>query len=156
MKNDYFVAFLSPGSRKAKFQFTLYPLCAYSSYKGLMPNVNCLFWTSSIGLPKTYSIILFECLVRQESMTKNGDCGQNRKKRSTSNACRIAGTHNAFGFFSYKTFIYHSWTKKTSYWMLPIAAILTKNSQVTMAKWSQSWLSPDWFKAWNFFHLKFI
>ncbi len=66
-------------------------------------------------------------------MTKNGDFGQNRKNRSTSNACRIAGTHNAFRFFSFKTFIYYSWTKKTSYRMLPLAAILTKNSQVTMA-----------------------
>jgi hypothetical protein len=119
MKNDYFVAFLSPGSRKAKFQFTLYPLCA-------------------IGLPKTYSIILFKWLVRQDYMTTNRDFGQTRKNRSTSNACRIAGTHNAFVFFSYKTFIYHSWTKKTSYRMLPFSAILTKNSQVTMAKWSQS------------------
>jgi hypothetical protein len=27
--------------------------------------------------------------------------------------------------------------------MLPMAAILTKNSQVTMAKWSQSLLSPE-------------
>ena len=32
-------------------------------------------------------------------MTKNGDFGQNRQNRSTSNACRIARTHNAFRLF---------------------------------------------------------
>jgi hypothetical protein len=135
------------GSRENKFQFfTLYSLYSYGSYKGLMSNVNSLFWTSSIGLSKTHSIILFECLVRKESMTKNGDFGQNRQNWSTSNACRIAGTHIAFRFFLLKTNIYHSLTKKTSYGRFSMAAILTKNSQVTMAKWSQSMLSPDGFK----------
>jgi len=38
-------------------------------------------------------------------MTKYGDFGQNRQNWSTSNACRIAGTHNAFRFFSFKTHI---------------------------------------------------
>ena len=89
-------------------------------------------------------------------MTKNGNFGQNRQNRSTSNACRIAGTHNSFRFFSLKTYIYHSWTKKTSNRMFPMAAILPINSQVTMAKWQQSLLSPDGFKPWNFFHLKRI
>ena len=116
-----------------------------------MSNLNSSFWTSSIGLPKTYSIIFFECLVGEESMTKNGDFGQNRQNRSTSNACRIAGTHNAFRFFSLKTYIYHSWTKKTSYGRFLPGAILSINSQVTIAKWSQSLLSPDGFKPWNFF-----
>jgi hypothetical protein len=32
---------------------------------------------------------------------QNGDFGQNRKNMSTSNMCRIAGTHNAFRFFSF-------------------------------------------------------
>ncbi len=53
-------------------------------------------------------------------------------------------------------FIYHSWTQKSSYRMFPMAAILTKNSQVTIAKWSQSLLSPDGFKPWIFFHPKII
>jgi hypothetical protein len=107
--------------------------------------------------PKTHSIILYEYLVvREESMTKNGNFGQNRQNRSTSNACRIAGNHNSFRFFSLKTYIYHSWTKKTSNRMFPMAAILPINSQVTMAKWQQSLLSPDGFKPWNFFHLKRI
>ena len=83
-----------------------------------MSNVNSPFWTSSIGLPKTYSIILFECLVGEESMTKNGDFGQNRQNWSTSNACRIAGTNNAFRFFSLKTYIYHSWTKNKFIWKI--------------------------------------
>jgi hypothetical protein len=51
---------------------------------------------------QTYSIILNKCLVRQETMTKNSDFGHNRKNRSTSNACRIAGAHNAFSFFCLK------------------------------------------------------
>ena len=72
-----------------------------------MPNVNSLFYTLSIGLLKTHSIILYECLVQEESMTKNGDFGQNRQNRSTSNDCRNAGTHNAFRFFPFKTYIYH-------------------------------------------------
>jgi hypothetical protein len=46
-----------------------------------------------------HSILFFECLVREESMTKNNDFGQNRQNRSTSNGCRIAGTHNEFRFF---------------------------------------------------------
>jgi hypothetical protein len=157
MKNEHFVALFSIGSRKHKFQFfTLYLLCPYSSYKGLMSNVNSLFWTSSIGLPKTYSIIFFECLVGEESMTKNCDFGQNRQNWSLSNGCRIAGTHNAFRFFLLKTYIYHSWTKKTSYGRFPMAAIPTINSLVTIAKWSQSVLSLDGFKPRNFFHLKII
>jgi hypothetical protein len=144
MKNEHFVAFFSTGSRKSKFHFfILHSLCAHGSYKGLMSNVNSLFWTSSIGLSKTHSIIFYECLVEEKSMTKNGDFGQNRQNRSTSNAYRIAGPHNAFRFFSLKTYIYYSWTKKTSYGRCPIAAILPKNSQVTIAKWSQSLLSPD-------------
>jgi hypothetical protein len=157
MKNDHFVALFSTGSRKPKFQFfTLYSLCSHGSYKGLMSNVNSPFWTSSIGLSKTYSIILFECLVGEESMTKNGDFGQNRQNWSLSNGCRIAGTHNAFRFFLLKTYIYHSWTKKTPYGRFPMAAIPTINSLVTIAKWSQSLLSPDGFKPWNFFYLKII
>ena len=145
------------GSRKPKFQFfTLYSLCPYSSYKGLMSNVNSLFWTSSIGLSKTHSIIFFECLVVEESMTKNGDFGQNHQNWSLSNGCRIAGIHNAFRFFLLKTYIYHSWTKKSSYGRFLPRSILSINSQVTIAKWSQSLLSPDGRKSWNFFHLKII
>ncbi len=107
MKNDHFIAFFSTGSRKAKFQFfTLYSPCAHGSYKGLLSNDNSLFWTSSIGLSKTHSIILNECFVGEKSMTKNGDFSQNRQNWSTSNACRIAGTHNAFRFFLLKTYIY--------------------------------------------------
>jgi hypothetical protein len=72
-------------------------------------------------------------------MTKNGDFGQNRQNRSTSNACRNAGSHNAFRFFSFKTYIYHRQTKKTPYGRFPMA----KNSQVTIAKCTQSMLVPD-------------
>ncbi len=110
----YFSGLFSMGFQKAKFQFfTLYSLGAFSSYKGLMSNVNSLFWTSNIGLPKTHSIIFYECLVGEKSMTKNYDFCKNRQNRSASNACRIAGTHNAFRFFLLKTYIYHRWTKKT-------------------------------------------
>ena len=126
--------------------FTLYSLCSYGSYKGLMSNINSLFRTLNIELLKTHSIIFYECLVGEKSMTKNGDFGQNRQNRSTSNECRIAGTHNAFRFFLLKTFMYYRETKKTSYGRCPMAAIPTKNSQVTIAKWSQSLLSPDGFK----------
>ncbi len=157
MKNDHFVALFSTGSRKPKFHFfTLYSLCSHGSYKGLMSNVNSLFWTSSIGLSKTHSIIFYECLVGEKSMTKNGDFCKNRQKRSTSNACRIAWTHNAFRFFSFKTFMYHRWTKKTSYGNFLPGAILSINSQVTIAKWSQSLLSPDGYKPWKSFHLKIV
>ena len=80
MNNDHFIAFFSMGSRKPKFQFfTLYSLWVHGSHKGLMSNVNSLFWTSRIGLSKTHSFILYECLVRKESMTKNDDFGQNRQ-----------------------------------------------------------------------------
>jgi len=79
-------------------------------------------------------------------MTKSGDFGQNRQNWSTSNGCRIPGTHNAFRFFSLKTFMYHSWTKKTSYGRFLPGAIPTKNSQVTMAKWSQSMLVSEGYK----------
>ena len=37
---------------------------------------------------KTHSIIYFECLVREESMTKNGDSGKNRWNMSASNDYR--------------------------------------------------------------------
>ncbi len=118
-------------------------LYSYGSYKGLMSNVNSPFYTSSIGLSKTHSFILSECFVGEKSMTKYGDFVQNRQNWSTSNACRIAGTHIAFRFFLLKTYIYHSWTKKTSYGRFPMASIPTKNSQVTIPKWSQSLMSPD-------------
>jgi hypothetical protein len=45
---------------------------------------------------------------------KNGDFGQNRQNMSTSNACRIAGTHNAFRFFSFKTYIYSAGTQSSN------------------------------------------
>ncbi len=107
----HFIALFSMDYRKAKFQFfILHSRLAFSSYKWLMTNCKSLFCTSSIGLSKTHSILLYECLVRKKSMTKNGDFGQNRKNRWTSNGCRIAGTHNAFRFFSFKTYMYHSWT----------------------------------------------
>jgi hypothetical protein len=40
---------------------------------------------------------------------KNNFCdfGQNRENISTSNGCSIAGTHDAFRFFSFKTFTYY-------------------------------------------------
>ena len=80
-------------------------------------------------------------------MTKNRDFGQNRQNRSTSNGCRIAGTHNAFRFFfclKYSVTIVEQ--KKTPYGRFPMAAILSKNSQVTMAKWSQEMLVPEGYK----------
>jgi hypothetical protein len=52
-------------------------------------------------------------------MTNIGDFGQNRENRSTSNECRIAGTHNVFRFISFKT-------RKTPYRRFPMAAILSK------------------------------
>ena len=79
-------------------------------------------------------------------MTKNGDFGQNRQYRSTSNACRIAGTQNAFSFFFLKHTYIIGEQKKTSYGRCPMEAIPTKNSKVTITKWSQSLLSPDGFK----------
>ena len=141
---------------KLNLSFSLYSPCAHGSYKGLMSNFNSLFWTSSIGLSKTHSIIYYECLIREESMTKNGDFGQNRQNRSTSNAYRIAGTHKWFRFFSLKTYIYHSWTTKTPYGRFLPGTIPTKNSQVTIAKWSQSMPVPEGPKPWKSFHLKIV
>ena len=76
-------------------------------------------------------------------MNKNGDFGQKCQKMSASNECSIAGTHNAFRFFLLKTYIYHRLTKKTPYGRFPMAAIPTKNSQVTIAKWSSGMLVPE-------------
>jgi len=153
MKNDYIVAFLSPGSRKATFQFfTLYSLCAYSSYKGLMSNVNCLFWTSSIGQPKRILLYYMNAWFDRNQWPKMVILVKIVKIGKLQMPVE-SGEPIAFRFFSFKTFIYYSWTKKTSYRMLPMAAILTKNS---IAKWSQSLLSPDGFKPWIFFHLKII
>ena len=73
-------------------------------------------------------------------MTKNGDFGQNRQNRSTSNGCRIAGTHNAFRFFSFKHSVTIAEQKKTAYGRFLPGAILSKNSQVTIAKWTQGML----------------
>jgi hypothetical protein len=89
-------------------------------------------------------------------MTKNGDVGQNRQNRSTSNECSIAGTHNAFRFFLLKTYIYHRLTKKTPYGRFPMAAIPTKNSQVTIAKWSQGMLVPEGSKPKKIFFPKIV
>jgi hypothetical protein len=44
-------------------------------------------------LSKTHSIIVYECLVREESMTKNGNFSQNLQNRPTPNGCRIALTN---------------------------------------------------------------
>ncbi len=50
------------------------------------------------------------------------------------------------GFFRLKHLCIIAEQKKTSYRMSPMAAIPTKNSQVTIAKWSQKLLWPDGFK----------
>ena len=53
---------------------------------------------------------------------------------------------NDSGFFRLKHTYIIAEQKKTSYGRFPMAAILPKNSQVTIAKWSQILLTPDGFK----------
>ena len=56
------------------------------------------------------------------------------------------------GFFCLKHSVTIAEQKKTPYERFPMAAILLKNAQVTIAKWSQDMLSLDGFKPKkNFF-----
>jgi hypothetical protein len=73
------------------------------------------------------------------------------KNRSISNECKIAGTHNAFRFFSFKTFTNYRRTQKTPFRRFPMAAILSKKSQVIMTTWSHGMLVPEGSKPKNFF-----
>ena len=75
-------------------------------------------------------------------MTKNGDFGQNRKNRSTSNACRIAGTQNAFRFFSFKIIYIIAEHKKVSAGSYPLNKFPSDHSKMftkfAVAGWVQT------------------
>jgi hypothetical protein len=47
------------------------------------------------------------------------------------------------GFFSFKTFTYYRRTQKTPYRRFPMAAILSKISQVIMTTWPHGMLLPE-------------
>jgi hypothetical protein len=72
--------------------------------KELCPMLILYYEDEVKGLSKTRSIIFYECLVKEESMTENVAFGQNRKNRLTSSGCRIAKIKKDFTFLFFYFF----------------------------------------------------